>query len=220
MRRMLPFSRDAFFALFEQYNAAIWPAQIAAYALAVLALVCVLRPFRGSDRAVAALLALTWLWDGIAYHLLHFAPINFWAYGFAALFVIQGLLFAAAAVRGHPAWRFRADRYGWTGLGLSLFAMVGYPLLGWLLGHGWPRAPVFGVAPCPMTIFSWGLLLLAEPRVPIHLAIVPALWTIIGASAAFFLGVPEDLTLLLAGAVTLAMIVAKNRAARAAPALR
>ena len=28
---MLPFSQDAFFALFEQYNRAIWPAQIVAY---------------------------------------------------------------------------------------------------------------------------------------------------------------------------------------------
>ena len=31
---MLPFGQDAFFALFEQYNRAIWPAQIAACVLA------------------------------------------------------------------------------------------------------------------------------------------------------------------------------------------
>ena len=35
---MLPFGQDAFFALFEQYNRAIWPAQIVAYVLALAAL--------------------------------------------------------------------------------------------------------------------------------------------------------------------------------------
>ena len=114
MGRMLPFSRDVFFSLFETYNLAIWPAQAVAYVLAIAALGMVLRPFHGSGRLVAALLALAWTWNGIAYHLLFFAPINFWAYGFALLFVLQGLLFALAAMRGRPEWRFRRDASGFT----------------------------------------------------------------------------------------------------------
>jgi Family of unknown function (DUF6064) len=35
----LPFTQDQFFAVFENYNRAIWPAQIAAYLLGGLAVV-------------------------------------------------------------------------------------------------------------------------------------------------------------------------------------
>jgi hypothetical protein len=44
--------------------------------------------------------------------------------------------------------------------------MVVYPLLGIRFGHSYPRAPLFGVAPCPTTIFTFGLLLWATRSVP------------------------------------------------------
>ena len=47
---MLPFSQDAFFALFEQYNRAIWPAQIVAYVLALAALALAFWPRDGLGR--------------------------------------------------------------------------------------------------------------------------------------------------------------------------
>ncbi len=140
---MLPFTTEVFFSLFEQYNLAIWPAQPIAYALALAALAMALRPFAGSGRLIGALLAGLWLWNGVAYHIMHFAQINFWAFGFGALFVLQGLLFAwTLALRGRLAFRFRADLFGWSGLGFAIFAMAIYPLIGWLAGHGWPRAPM------------------------------------------------------------------------------
>ncbi|CAG1019127.1 hypothetical protein BURC_03983 [Burkholderiaceae bacterium] len=40
------------------------------------------------------------LWTGIAYQGMQFAAINPAAFGFAALFVMQGVLFSVAAVRG------------------------------------------------------------------------------------------------------------------------
>ncbi len=79
--------------------------------------------------------------------------------------VTQALLFGwTGAIRGKVASRFRADPFGWTGSGFAIFAMALYPLIGWLAGHDWPSAPMFGVAPCPTTIFTMGLLLLTEGR--------------------------------------------------------
>lgn len=70
-----------------------------------------------------------------------------------------------------------------------------------LAGHGWPRAPVFGVAPCPTTIFTLALLLAS--RTPLVVAAIPVLWALVGTTAAVLLGVPEDLGLLVAVAAFL-----------------
>jgi hypothetical protein len=213
---MLPFSTDAFLGLFATYNDAIWPAQVVAYALGAVALVLAIWPRPGGDRVVAAILAVFWLWTGIVYHGLFFARINFAAPLFGALFAVQGILFGWAALRGRLAFRFGGDVTGWAGLGIALFAMAVYPLLGWAAGHVWPRMPVFGVTPCPTTIFTWGLLLLAANRTPVHLVIVPALWSAIGGSAAWLLEVREDLSLPVAAVLGIVLIAAKNRRARRA----
>lgn len=209
---MLPFSSDAFFALFAQYNRAIWPAPIVAYGLGLAAVALAFRPVSGGSRLVAAILGLAWAWNGVAYHLMHFAQINFAAPIFGAFFVVQGLLFAwTGALKGKIAFRFRPDLFGWAGLGLAVFALAVYPLLGWLAGHGWPRAAMFGVAPSPTTIFTLGLLLLTEGRTPLHLVAIPVLWSLAGGAAVWLLAVPEDLALPLAGLGGLGLVLGKNR---------
>lgn len=221
MTRMLSFTPEVFFALFEQYNRAIWPGQLFAYGLGIIALLLAFRPFPQRDRMIGAVLAFAWLWIGVAYHLLHFTQINFIAPAFAALFVIQSLLFTwTLMLRGRVTFRFRPDVFGWTGLGFAVFAMVVYPLLGWLAGHGWPRSPVFGVTPCPTAIFTWGMLLLVQGRTPLHLTVIPLIWSLIGGSAAWLLEVPEDASLPLAAVTGFALILWKNRlAARTAAPL-
>lgn len=218
---MLPFGPDAFFALFEQYNRAIWPAQIAAYGLALAVLALAARPRAGAGRAIAAILALAWAWNGAVYHMTYFVTINFWADIFGLFFLLQALLFLwTGVVRGQLEFRFGGDAGAWIGVGLAAFAMAVYPMIGWALGHGWPRAPMFGVAPCPTTIFTMGMLLLAAGRVPPYLAVIPVLWSLIGGTAAWFLGVTEDLALPFAGLGGLALILARNRRAGAASAIR
>lgn len=212
---MLPFGPDAFFALFEHYNRAIWPAQIAAYALALAVLALAARPRPGAGRAIAAILALAWAWNGAVYHMAYFVTINFWADIFGLFFIVQALLLLWTGVaRGRLAFRIGNDAASRIGLALLAFAMIAYPALGWALGHGWPRAPMFAVAPCPTTIFTMGILLLVAGRVPLYLAVIPVLWSLIGGTAAWFLGVTEDLALPVAGLGGLALILAKNRRAR------
>jgi hypothetical protein len=52
------------------------------------------------------------------------------------------------------------------GVALIAYAVVIYNALGYVLGHSWPNLPVFGVAPCPTTIFTFGMLLLATGPLP------------------------------------------------------
>ncbi len=56
--------------------------------------------------------------------------------------------------------------------------------------------------PCPTTIFTLGLLMLADRAVPIRLLAIPMIWALIGSSAAVLIGMPEDLDLLTAGLAT------------------
>jgi len=209
--RSLPFTADVFLSLFETYNRAIWPAQVAAYVLGIAVLLLALWPVAAGGRIAPAVLSAFWLWNGIVYHLMYFLQINFAALGFGALFVLQGVLLAGSALGGRRPMRFRADLFGWSGLFFALFALAVYPLVGWLAGHGWPRAAVFGVAPSPTVIFTFGMLLMAEGRAPLFLAAIPFLWSLIGGGAAFLLGAPEDLSLLLAGVVGFGLLVWKSR---------
>jgi hypothetical protein len=91
--------------------------------------------------------------------------------------------------------------------------MLIYPVLGYLLGHGYPSSPCFGVAPCPTTIFTFGLLLWAD-RPPRYLVLLPLIWSIIGFFAAISLGIREDIGLLVAGLAGSGLILFRGRRGR------
>ena len=210
--RSFPFTAEIYLSLFETYNSTIWPAQVVAYGLGILAVFLTLRPLAAGGRIAFAVLAAFWLWNGIAYHLMHFLQINFAALGFAVLFTLQGTLFAAIAIGGRRSFRFRGHVLAWSGLFFCLFALVAYPLLGWLAGHGWPRAAAFGVAPAPTVIFTFGMLLMLEGRAPLYLAVIPLLWSLsAGSAAVLLLGIPEDASVLLGGVVGFGLLVWNRR---------
>jgi hypothetical protein len=91
--------------------------------------------------------------------------------------------------------------------------MIVYPILGMLLGHGYPRSPSFGVAPCPTTIFTFGLLLLTNAKVPKSLMVIPFLWSLLGISASYQLGIHEDIGLLVASVLSVGLLFWRDRTA-------
>lgn len=207
-----PFSIADFLDVFARYNTAIWPLHIVAYLLGVLVLAAALRPFRGSDRLVSGVLAALWIWVGAVYHLRFFREINGAALVFGIVFILQGLLFLALGVIGQQLrFQAKANAYGIVGGFFALFAMVIYPALGYVFGHIYPHAPMFGVAPCPLVIFTFGLFLFTTRRMPGYLLIIPTLWSILGLSAATALGVRQDLALILSAVVSISMLIARNR---------
>ena len=105
------------------------------------------------------------------------------AWLFGALFLGAAALFLWSTWKGRL--RFDPPR-GIAGIAsavLLLYALIGYPLLGWAMGHTYPRVPTFGL-PCPTTTFTLGLLLLARRPVPKAVLVVPMAWSIIGSFAA------------------------------------
>ena len=217
----LPFSREQFFAVFAAYNEAVAPAQLLLLGLGLGASALALRPPRGawSSRAIGATLAALWLWMGVVYHGYFFRTVNPAAVVFAAAFVAEGVLLGwIAVVRAGIA--FRAARSLQSGLALALlvYAYAVYPAIGWGLGHRYPSAPTFGL-PCPTTIATLGLLLWTVQRPPWSVMVIPWLWALIGSTAAFQLGVWEDLGLPVALMVSVWGWVSQSpRAASSRPA--
>lgn len=208
----LPFTTEQFLNVFRDYNTAIWPLQIVAYLFGIGAIGLSVRRTSLSDRLVSAVLASFWLWMGAVYHLAFFRDINQAALLFGVLFLIQGIAFVGTGViRSDLHFAVRSDLYGWIGGLFMAYAMALYPIIGALLGHGYPQAPMFGVAPCPATIFTFGLLLWTTGRVPGWLLLIPTLWALIGFTAALTLGILEDTGLLVAGLVGTSLLLYRNR---------
>ena len=209
---MLPFSSEQFFAVFTQYNRAIWPAQAVAYILGLLAVLLLPGRSERSDRTIAVILALMWGWTGIGYHLLSFAAINKAAYGFSVLFIAQAamLVYMGTWHRG-IRFGFRGGAGAWIGIAFIIYAMVLYPLIGEATGHRYPELPMFGVTPCPVTIFTFGALLLTRRPPPTLLLVIPVLWSLIGGSAAFLLGIPQDWLLFASGILSAAFVLYRQK---------
>jgi hypothetical protein len=205
----LPFTSAEFLDVFAQYNRTVWPAQVFLVALGVaLALVAWFRPPR-SVLVVGLGLALLWGWMGAVYHIGFFRRINPAAGFFGIAFLVQALLFLIWGVTSRS--RNLAPVKGpqaWLALLLLGYALVIYPLLGWMLGHRYPSAPTFGL-PCPTTIATLGLLVAMNSRPPWWLYLIPMLWVLVGSSAAFGLGIREDLGLLAAGVIAGAWSLAR-----------
>lgn len=208
----IPFTGEQFFDVFGTYNAAIWPIQVLAYVLGIVALALAIREGKLSGRIVSGILGFFWIWMGVFYHIVYFRVINPTAWIFGIFYLLQRLLFVLmGTIFGRLAFRFNLAPLPIIGGCFILYAMVFYPILGISFGHSYPKAPMFGVAPCPTTIFTFGILLWATKSVPAYLLVIPLLWSFLGMSAAVNLRVPQDYGLVVAGGLRTALILIQNR---------
>jgi hypothetical protein len=137
------------------------------------------------------------------YHLAYFRPVNPAAGLFGGAFLLAAAAFAwEGVVRQRLRFDPRTDAASAIATVLLAYALVMYPLVAILLGHGYPAMPTFGL-PCPTTIFTLGILALLRPPYPGYVLAVPVLWTLVGVQGALLLGVYEDFGLIFAGAAGL-----------------
>ena len=204
----LPFSHAEFLAVFEAYNLGLWPYTATLWILAVVAFGLALVGRRG-QRLVTAILAVQWAWSGIAYHLVHFSAINAAAIIFGVLFLVQASLLCRAAWHGTLQYAWRPTARSLWGAVIAAYGLAYPAMAAWLVG-GFPRMPTFGV-PCPTTLFTTGLLLMATPLRP-SLFIIPLMWAVIGGSAALLFGMTPDFALIGVGIIAfLFLVISKFR---------
>ena len=205
-------------AYIAKYNLSIWPMQVVVYVLALAAVFLAVKKTKSSDRIIAAILALFWLWNGIMFFLPTGGSNALW-YVIAALFIIQGLLFLVGPAKPFVSYRISTDIYSLTGIVLILYALIGSPLVGALVGHLYPQMAFLGLAPCPTLPFTFGLLLCTDSKIPKYLLVVPFVWGLFGVMT-ISIGMVEDVVMLLGALLATAMIVYRDRKAMPATAPR
>ena len=188
----LMFSPRIYWRLVEQYNRDVWPAQLLGLVVGITAMkLATLRQAR-ADRALAALLAASWLWVGWAFHWQRYATINWSAQYIAMAFALQAALLVGVAATAQPtARRAGGERHarsaprrvaGWLAVGGGLL----YPFFGAIAGRPWTQAEVFAIAPEPTALATLGLLALAGPAYSSAarrvLAVIPSVSLVLGAA--------------------------------------
>ena len=129
---------------------------------------------------------------------------------FGALFVIQGAYLLYSGVY-HDRLRFGLEDGPTIRVGVALVidAAILYPLVGMWTGHV-DRDAVFGVTPCPVTIFTFGMFLLITQPISRWLLVIRFIWSLVGGSAAVLLHVPQDWLLLVSGLITVLLIIVQR----------
>jgi hypothetical protein len=196
-------------ATFEGYNLDMWPMQVVAYLLGIVALFFAVKRTQGSSRITLAILSFLWLWTGIVFCVFYLGPLFAPGYGMGVLMIIQGVLFSASVMKPRASFHFGPNAYSIVGILFIAYAMIGYPLVGQFLGHNYPRMLPFGLVPCPTTVFTFGLFMMSDRKVPKYLLLIPVLFTIV-AVVPVSRGVLEDVGLIIAGVVGTVMILYRD----------
>lgn len=142
---------------------------------------------------------------------MYFNKLTQGAYVFGVMFLLQGVLFLYGGLaRNDMAFRLNAGWRGLTGLVIMLYALIGYPALEYAWGRGYPEILPFGLAPCPLTVFTLGILLLSVKKIPGYLVIIPVLYSF-GGIIPVSLGIKEDIGLIISGLLVLIIWLLQRR---------
>lgn len=194
----LLFSPRTYYRLFALYNEAVWPAHIAALALAGALLFLAIRRGPYAGRAVGAVLAALWAWIAVAFHAERYATINWAATYFALTFAFQAALLVWNAL-GPNALRFAPKPFA---IAIFAFVVVLQPFAGVALGRDWRQAEMFGLAPDPTAVATLAFLAMAA-RPPKLLFVIPLLWCAVTGLTLTAMEAPDALMSPIAGALAL-----------------
>lgn len=192
------------------YNQAIWPMQIIGYVLAGITVFLAFKKTVWASRINFAVLAFFWLWVALMYWLPSAGPAFPIGYVFLVLFLIEGGLFLIQTLKPNFAFGTYNRVHTIGGLTMILYTMIGYPLLAIFLEHPYPEASLIGLTPCPLTLYTFGLLLLTMSVVPIYLLIIPLFWGLSGVLW-ISIGMWEDVGMVLGSIVAFALILGRNK---------
>jgi hypothetical protein len=206
----LPFTTEQFLEVFKFYNESVFPIQIIFYLLALFAFFLLFSNIEKS-RLISMVLSFFWFWIGIAYHIIYFSKINKAAYLFGSLFILQGIIFFIYGIVSNKLiFRYNNSILNKTGIIFISYALIIYPLLGYFLGRHYPYSITIGL-PCPTAIFTFGMLLFGEKKIPFAVLIIPLLWSIMGFTAALNFSVYEDFGLIVSGLIGFTLLTIQRR---------
>ena len=207
---LLMFSPQTYYRLFEVYNTGLWPAQILTLAAGLAIATLMVRGPRWRGRVIASLLAFVWFFVAWGYFIDRYATINLAAPYFAWGFVVQAVLtVVVGVVLGHITFDGVKTPTQKAGIALFLFALIFQPLIGPLVGREWSGMELFGLAPDPTVVGTFGVLLAAN-RTRWELFVIPVLWCAITGATLCIMKSPEAFLMPLVGLFALILAAQKS----------
>jgi len=206
---MLSFSVEDFMSVLEQFNTTIWPMQIVAYLLVISALFFSLKSYKYSQKIALVILSFLWLFNGIVFSLIFWAPSHFFGYVFGISCIVQGLIFLFGLKRSDLSTNSASSIYSIIGIIFVLYAAIGYQVFGYYLEHIYPKFFPVGLVPCPTTIFTFGIFLIISEKIPVRYYIIPLIIALGGFLAAYN-GIFEDIGLIILGLLGTYLIIRRN----------
>jgi hypothetical protein len=215
----MPFVDD-FYNTLHAYNETFWPITIITFLLGVIAVYLAARKSKSSGKLISFILSFLWSWSGIIFFILSYGPMDVeflgltmpgvWYLG-GVLFLIQGLLFLIFGwLKSCLSFEFAGDGFSLVGTMMVIYAVAVYPTIGFLTGYGYPRYPLFGTAPCPLTIFTLGFLHWGDRKLPLTILIIPFVWSLTGIMPIIVLDVWADIGELISGIIGFPLILLHN----------
>lgn len=199
--------KDTFLNLLGFYHEDIFPFGFIAILFGILILYSLLSNHIVLKQNINLILGFLWCFDGVVLFSLYaskFAPITYALQGI--LFPLQGMIFFTFKDLDYD---FRKTTTSYIGVFMIFFGLFIYPIVGNFSSHYYPNAPIFP-DPCPLTIFTLGLALLAKKANLAIFAIV-FLWSLTGFIAVFKLGIYADIFEIIFGIIAFFMIYQKQR---------
>jgi hypothetical protein len=204
----------AFWNHVAAYNEATWPVQtVMIIAAAYLTYRVFARPGAKTDIWMKAFLAFAFTWNTIVFFLVFVrSPISMFTG--VPLFIIVSVLFIVDIFVKKIHFKLPQSRW-MRGLTIAWVALAAlYPLLGWPLGHTWPKVllPLF---PCPLTVFAIALVAAAVPKTDkkVFIALLP--WALMGLPKCFgALDCYEDCVLFASGVYGLVVLIKNWRSTK------
>lgn len=194
--------------VFERGNAAIWPMQLVWYASAAAMIGLAFWPSRRASQLICLLAAAYFAWVGIVFFGVIDSGMTLWV----VAFILEAiLLLVAGIVRRDPVFAPRWNLSSVLGALFMCYALVAYPLIEMLGGYPLRESPLFGLSPCVTVFFAFGLLLWARPPAPKYVLLLPLAWALNAAPGNLAMGHVPDFPLILVGAVTVGLIIWRDR---------
>ena len=196
-----------FWTQIAAYNEATWPVQaVMIVAAAYLTYRVLAKPGAKTDVWMKAFLALAFAWNTVVFFLIFVRnPISMFTG--VPLFIIVSILFVVDIFVKETHFKLPENRW-MRGLTIAWIALAAlYPLLGWPLGHTWPKVllPLF---PCPLTVFAIALIAAAVPIMDKKVLIALLPWALMGLPKCFgALDCYEDCILFASGVYGLIVLI-------------
>lgn len=202
-----------FYDLVGSYNEMYLIVTILTFVLAIVSLLMVFRKNEHSNRIVSFTLTFLWLWIGVVFGIIVFGSFptvlagiemtGSW-YLFGGIFTVHGIiLLYFGVIKDTVSYSWKPDTRHYLGLLFILFGVVIYPFVGVLAGRVFPGYPIFGIMPCPVTLFTIGLLLWSDVKPTFPVVIIPIFWAFMGIVPLLFYEVYADIVTILAGTIAL-----------------